>query len=1287
MSLGSSSIHTEEPKVLALKVSQSAYGAAIARVWGTHRVPGNLLDYVDFKAIAHTTSSGGKGGVDVSSTTYTYRVAAAMAICSGPIAGIGIVWKNKDKVALEDMGLTLMTGELGQASWSYMLTKHPERAVPYSGIAYVAGTVDLGNSSGMPNMTFEVRGERIIEGGNGDAAAADVITDIVSDGVEGIGLPASVLADMTNYRAWCSAMDLTVSVAATAQQAAGDLIRELLKATMAEAIWSQSKLKLVPYGDHPVGTWTPNTTPAYDLGEGDLLSPPRLVRKQPADAINRVTVNYTDRDNDYNAVPLTRDDLAAVTQYGPRPETLDLNCITRGAMAGTVCEFWRDRNLYIRNTWELDVDERFCRLEPMDLLTLSYGPQLLDHVPVCIVSIEESGDENGELTLLVEEWPFGLSRPTALPVLAPTGYIPQQAVAPGPVNDPVIFEAPNILTAPALEIWIGASGGADWGGCNVWISDTGDSYQQVGVIESRARHGILAQSLLTGVDPDVTHTLYVDLSVSAGELQSVTQTDADNLNTLLWVDGELIAFETATLTAPNCYSLTYLRRGAYGTPISTHSLGAQMLRLDDAVFKYGVPRERIGSPIWIKLQSFNLFGQSPEPLDTVAPITYTIQGNKPLPVASLTATGGLFENRLAWSFVAGQVGIDGVEIWGATTDDRSAASSLTFQKKTVTDWKHPGLQPGQDWYYWARVVDTAGNQGDWVPESPTAGVHASPSTDPSSLLTQLQGAVGLEQLANELAQPIVETPGAANAVALAAIQSALSDYDLTNRMQWQEAVTNATIDVDPVTGKIQLLATANVTTDVEARLTAVEVEADADHATLTSTVATLTTVQGNLTTAQSNITQLQDQITSTASEVYVDNAVANATGEITVTAANGMSALAQAEIQSALDSFTQAQTARDLTANVALAQDSIKANADALAAEATSRSSLVATVANQGAAITAEQTARATADSAEATAREALAARVTTAEGNITANAAAISTEATARANADSAEATARETLAARVTTAENDIAANEAAITTEQTARANGDSANASSIAQVSAVANARNTIFRQDEPPTANAAGDLWFDSNDNNKAYRWNGSVWVATDDARIAANAAAITTEQTARANGDSANASSIAAVSARLDTGDFATVKTTAEATADALGDVEARWGVEVATMADNVRAVAGLKLLAGTDGESVFAILADKLLVYKPDGTGVPKQIVTLGEINGLVALGLDGNLIIDGSVVARSLAVESLDAITATIGTLRTADSGARMEIHDNVIKVFDSGNTLRVQLGDLSL
>ena len=56
----------------------------------------------------------------------------------------------------------------------------------------------------------------------------------------------------------------------------------------------------------------------------------------------------------------------------------------------------------------------------------------------------------------------------------------------------------------------------------------------------------------------------------------------------------------------------------------------------------------------------------------------------------------------------------------------------------------------------------------------------------------------------------------------------------------------------------------------------------------------------------------------------------------------------------------------------------------------------------------------------------------------------------------------------------------------------------------------------FYTDEPPTADGIGDFWTDTNDNNKLYRWNGSNWISIRDAGIAT---AISNAATAQATAD------------------------------------------------------------------------------------------------------------------------------------------------------------------------
>lgn len=188
----------------------------------------------------------------------------------------------------------------------------------------------------------------------------------------------------------------------------------------------------------------------------------------------------------------------------------------------------------------------------------------------------------------------------------------------GAIAGPILFNPPMALTPGGVAMWAAAAGGANWGGANVFVSYDGNSYQEVGVIDAPARFGALTASFAAGADPDTTDTLSVDLSASDGELTSASQAAADAAGTLSLINDaapELISFETATLTAPNRYSLTsYIRRGVENTPIGAHAAQAPFVRLDQAVFDFPYLATQAGVPVFVKFQSFNAWGQSPTPL-------------------------------------------------------------------------------------------------------------------------------------------------------------------------------------------------------------------------------------------------------------------------------------------------------------------------------------------------------------------------------------------------------------------------------------------------------------------------------------------------------------------------------------------------------------------------------------------------------------------------------------------------------------------------------------------------
>lgn len=170
--------------------------------------------------------------------------------------------------------------------------------------------------------------------------------------------------------------------------------------------------------------------------------------------------------------------------------------------------------------------------------------------------------------------------------------------------------------------------------------------------------------------------------------------------------------------------------------------------------------------------------------------------------------------------------------------------------------------------------------------------------------------------------------------------------------------------------------------------------------------------------------------------------------------------------------------------------------------------------------------------------------RVTVLEANVynantglLATRAYISTVEQALANNIAALASRVDTMEATVYDANTGLAATRAYISTVEQAFANTTDALASQIEAIVVTSGIGNKTYVQSEPPTnppfTLVTGDIWFDANDNYKMYRWNGLTWIILADQRIDGAIAAIIDEANARANADSATASTLTGVVAAV----------------------------------------------------------------------------------------------------------------------------------------------------------
>lgn len=124
-------------------------------------------------------------------------------------------------------------------------------------------------------------------------------------------------------------------------------------------------------------------------------------------------------------------------------------------------------------------------------------------------------------------------------------------------------------------------------------------------------------------------------------------------------------------------------------------------------------------------------------------------------------------------------------------------------------------------------------------------------------------------------------------------------------------------------------------------------------------------------------------------------------------------------------------------------------------------------------------------------------------------------------------------------------------------------------------------------------------------------------------------------------------------------------------TKDIVDGLSAKW--TVAVNLDNK--VVGLVQLAGTGAESTFTVLADKFIVRRP-GSTEDIQAFIIGAVNGTTTVGINGNLVVDGTILARHLEVDSLSAINADIGTctagkIQSSDGKFVIDLDNKVFQI----------------
>ncbi|MDE3176407.1 MAG: phage tail protein [Pseudomonadota bacterium] len=250
-----------KPAYTGLQLQTAVSTLPIPIFYGQTKGAPNVVYYNNFRTTPQTSNTG-KGGSNKTVTGYAYSADIILALCEGPIGGLGYIWRGQSTYTLAGLGLTLFAGTTPQSPWGYLTSKVPSEALSYQGTAYVcAANYDLGSGASLGNHNFEIIGALAGTGVNGiDADPARMIYDFLTNAQYGAGFnPASInlttlygSGGEASLQTYCRAMGIALSAALSTPEPASSTLTRWLQLTNCAAVWSGGQLKFIPYGDLPI---------------------------------------------------------------------------------------------------------------------------------------------------------------------------------------------------------------------------------------------------------------------------------------------------------------------------------------------------------------------------------------------------------------------------------------------------------------------------------------------------------------------------------------------------------------------------------------------------------------------------------------------------------------------------------------------------------------------------------------------------------------------------------------------------------------------------------------------------------------------------------------------------------------------------------------------------------------------------------------------------------------------------------------------------------------------------
>jgi hypothetical protein len=471
-----------------------------------------------------------------------------------------------------------------------------------------------------------------------DVTPPYVIRQILEHPLFGI----DVVSDETTYLAsveYCIANNFLISVQYRRDESVLQIIDDLLSVYGGFLVISNGvvKYKQLEYLDGQ-GSSVRTIDNSHLVIEREGSPPVAITKGARQDTFNKVKVNYFDRNLEYAQNQVEESDEVDQDLNGIRPREFPAIFVMDETMARTMAVRALWSNLYSRDTYRFTLGWKDCDLEPGDVITLvdSFHNMLQGGQVARIIEWREK--ERGKFDVIAkQEFEYVLNA-TGVPLDITSASVTVKIGGVPAVRDFTMYELPAELAAePRVYVSWASYGFAS--GANLWVSADGVSYGNVQRIEPYQLNGILMNGLPNADDmvenvelllSPRTDWLTTGSIYYAQTLPDASQAVRANGGSLLWCGSEMMAYQGATLVGVNRYRFDKLFRAWGGTTAHAHSSGDLCYQQGGGTFYQGVTRQKIGTPLYYKVQPFNLAGQGID-VSSIQAKLYTITGRHWLP--------------------------------------------------------------------------------------------------------------------------------------------------------------------------------------------------------------------------------------------------------------------------------------------------------------------------------------------------------------------------------------------------------------------------------------------------------------------------------------------------------------------------------------------------------------------------------------------------------------------------------------------------------------------------------